>query len=110
VRRCSAINPAVAGFIVREVSIWCGDEPAVLDLDPYALSGREAGLLKPHAGDAQPRKKPWCTPVLAGFRFARLEADMARCDVVGEATNLLAGYQSRYDGPERQGVEAAGCQ
>ncbi|MDI7066342.1 hypothetical protein QMO17_34455, partial [Klebsiella pneumoniae] len=50
------------------VSIWRDDEPAVLDLDSHALSGREAGLLKPHAGDTQPRKKPWCSPGPAGFR------------------------------------------
>jgi hypothetical protein len=34
----------------------------VFDLDSHVLSGREAGLFKPHAGDAQPRKKPWCSP------------------------------------------------
>jgi hypothetical protein len=40
----------------------------VLDLDSHALAGRGAGLFKPHAGDAQPRKKPWCSPGPAGFR------------------------------------------
>lgn len=39
----------------------------MVDLDPHALSGREAGLFKPYAGDAQPRKKPWCSPGFSLF-------------------------------------------
>lgn len=42
------------------VSVWGGDEPAVLYFDPHALAWREAGLLKPHSGDTRPGEERGC--------------------------------------------------
>jgi hypothetical protein len=49
-------------LLIVGCSIRRDDEATVFDLDSHTLAGREAGLFKPHAGDAQPRKKPWCSP------------------------------------------------